>query len=78
MTKAQTSWALSAAMVIGILIGYFLAELDKEPAEQPARPTYQQHLTECVQNYQSLYDAPKDLARAICINYLDDRQEATR
>lgn len=56
MTKAQISWALSGAMVVGILIGYFVAAEYKEPAE-PAQPTYQQHLTECVQNYQSLYDA---------------------
>lgn len=77
MTKAQISWALSAAMAVGVLIGYLVAEAD-EPADQPTRPTYEQQFTECVQKHQSLYDEPEDLSRAICLNYLDDRQEATR
>jgi len=71
-----TSLAVSAAMAVGLLIGYFVIPVVEPEEQQPPRQTYEQQLTECVRAHQSLYDAPRDLSRAICIDYLE-RQEAT-
>lgn len=77
MTKKQASWALTAAMAIGILIGYLFGstandEPVQQPAtyEQPAEETYEQQLIECVQEHQTLYDVPRNQSTAICVNYL--------